>query len=283
MLVGIVAQRENEDAAALASDVSDALEAVNGDVEVWLDEATAGALDASGMPTAAFDACDLVVSIGGDGTFLYAAHGAGSVPVLGVNLGEVGFLNAVAPGDAVGAVRREVRRFREDGAVRSTPVPRVVASGDGWTLSPALNEVVVHGAQRGHGQGVTVDVTVDGDRYAATHADGVLVATPTGSTAYNLSEDGPLVRPGADALVVTLMSPRDSMPPLVVDADATVTVAVSDAAAGEVISDAKEREPVQPPAEVTVTRAAEPARVAGPGVDFFGALGKLDRSGNGTD
>ncbi len=283
MLVGIVAQKGNERASTLAADVRDALADVDADVEVWLDEATADALDAAGVATAEFDACDLVVSIGGDGTFLYAAHGAGSVPVLGVNLGEVGFLNAVAPDDAVDAVRREVRRFREDGAVRSTPVPRVVASGDGWTLSPALNEVVVHGPQRGHGQGATVDVRVDGERYAATHADGVLVATPTGSTAYNLSEGGPLVRPGVDALVVTLMSPRDPMPPLAVDVDATVTVRVTDAEVGEVVGDARERERVELPAKVTITRAAEPARVAGPGVDFFGALGKLDRAGNGTD
>jgi NAD+ kinase len=246
------------------------------DVEVWLDAATAGELDVAGRDVAAFSACDLAVSIGGDGTFLFAARGAGSTPVLGVNLGEVGFLNAVAPDDAVAATRREVEQFREYGSVNYREVPRVQASGDGWALTPALNEVVVQGEQRGHGHGVDVEVRVDGSLYEATHADGVLVATPTGSTAYNLSEGGPLVQPGVPALVITGMCASEALPPLVAGLDSDIEVRVDGAETAVVASDGARTERVDTPEVVTVERATEPARVAGPDADFFQALNKLE-------
>jgi NAD+ kinase len=274
MRIGIVAQRGNSRAAYLAEDVRGELVEVG--VEVWVDAATAGELDLAGRDVSEFSACDLVVSIGGDGTFLFAARGAGSTPVLGVNLGEVGFLNAVAPEDAVAATRREVERFRETGDVRYREAPRVVASGDDWTSTPALNEVVVQGEQRGHGHGVDVEVRVDGSLYEATHADGVLVATPTGSTAYNLSEGGPLVQPGVDALLVTGMCPEEPMPPLAVGLDSEVTVRVDGADEAVVASDGGRTERVDTPEVVRIERTEESARVAGPDADFFQALSNLE-------
>jgi NAD+ kinase len=274
MRVGIVAQRGNSRAAYVAESVRERL--VDEDVEVWVDAATADALDVSGREVDEFSDCDLVVSIGGDGTFLFAARGAESTPVLGVNLGEVGFLNAVAPGDAVAATHREVERFRESGSVNYREVPRVQASGDDWTLTPALNEVVVQGAQRGHGHGVDVEVRVDGSLYEATHADGVLVATPTGSTAYNLSEGGPLVQPGVPGLVVTGMCATEALPPLVAGLDSEIAVRVDGADEAVVVSDGARTQRVDPPEVVTIERAAEPARVAGPDADFFQALNKLE-------
>jgi NAD+ kinase len=293
MRVGIVAQRGNDRAAYLAADVRELL--VDEDVTAWVDAATASALDIAGRDVSEFDGCDLVVSIGGDGTFLFAARNAGSVPVLGVNLGEVGFLNAVAPEDAVAAVRREVERYEAEGSVRFREAPRVAVSsgdqtageedgeprggdagGDGWSLTPALNEVVVQGEQRGHGHGVDVEVRVDGSLYEATHADGVLVATPTGSTAYSLSEGGPLVQPGVEGLVVTGMCPEEPMPPLVVPQDAEVTVRVDGAARAVVSTDGTNQQRVTTPEVVTLRAADEPARVAGPNSDFFQALSKLE-------
>jgi len=273
MRVGIVAQRGNARAAYLAADIADALP---DEVEVWVDEASADAAELEGHEVSEFSTCDLVVSIGGDGTFLFAARGAGSVPVLGVNLGEVGFLNAVAPDDAVAAVKQEVERYLETGAVRSRDVPRIEASGADWVLTPALNEVVVQGPQRGHGQGVTVEVRVDGSLYTASHADGVLVSTPTGSTAYNLSEGGPLVHPSVGGFVVTEMCGYESMPPLVVDEDSTVTVRLTDTDIGYVVSDGRAKHELDAPAQITIDRAPDPVRIAGPALDFFAGLGKLE-------
>ena len=271
MRVGIVAQRGNERAAALAGDVREVLR--DGGIEVRLDEATADALDCAGHAVSGIDECDLVVSIGGDGTFLFAARGAGETPVMGVNLGEVGFLNATPPEDAVATVEREVERIETEGGPRTRTVPRLRATNDGRTLPPALNEVVVQG-RRGPGRGADVTIEVDGSSYLEGHADGMLVATPTGSTAYNLSEGGPLVHPDTDALVITPMCADETMPPLIVDGE--VVVRVTNAPEAVVVGDGRIRETIDPPAEVAIDRAPAPLRIAGPPLEFFSALDKLD-------
>ena len=275
MRVGVVAQRGNARAAYLAAELRAELSGLAS--EVWVDTATAEVLETEGVPVGEFDQCDLVVSIGGDGTFLYAARGAGSVPVMGVNLGEVGFLNAVAPDSAVESVRTEVERYHETGEVRHREVPRVRATGEqDWSLTPAINEVAVLGAQRGHGQGLEVAVRVDGSLYSSGHADGVLVSTPTGSSAYNLSEGGPLVQPGVAAFVVTMMCPSDPMPPLAVNLESEVSVRVDGPSHAVISSDGSRMQEVETPEVVTLKSAAEPARVAGPESDFFQALNKLE-------
>ena len=286
MKVGIVAQRGNRRATSLAGRLGVRLRGE--DAAVVFDRSTAEVLtdgdgrwsEAVSEPPTGVDVdematCDLVVSIGGDGTFLYAARGAGSTPIIGVNLGEVGFLNAVSPTDAMDAVTEEVRYVRERGDARTTDMARLAASGDGWSISPAINEVLVHGPRRGHGGGAEFEVRVDGSIYTTGHADGILVATPTGSTAYNLSEDGPLVHPDVDGLVVSGRAGEESMPPLVVGADSELTVRIDGVEEGVVVSDGRTRRHVTPPEQVTLTRADDPVRIAGPSRNFFGALGKL--------
>jgi NAD+ kinase len=136
--------------------------------------------------------------------------------------------------------------------------------------------VVVQGPVRGPGGGVDLTVRVDGASYSASRADGVLVATPTGSTAYNLSESGPLVHPGVDALVVNEMCAESGMPPLVIDDDSEVTVRAEGADRAVVIGDGRILHEPDTPTEVRVARADAPVRVAGPPSDFFEALAKLD-------
>ena len=289
MKVGLVGQKDNPRARSLVETIGRHLRKI--DVEVAVDEVTAGALDADqhrgygptgdrfGPETVSVEdlhGCDLVVSIGGDGTFLFAARGVGDTPIVGVNLGEVGFLNAIAPDDAIDAIESIVEERREAGEIATREMPRVRASGADWALQPALNEVVIQGPQRGHGNGIGVTVRVDGSLYTSGHADGVLVATPTGSTAYNHSEAGPLVHPSVSALVVTEMAAELEMPPLVVDNDSEVTVRVEDAEHATVVSDGRVAEEIEVPTQVTLQRAADPVRVAGPSLDFFTALGKLE-------
>ncbi len=274
MNVGIVAQRGNERAATLAGELREMLQ--DDSVTVRLDAATADRLGTDGVDPSRMRENDFVVSIGGDGTFLFAASGAAGTPVLGVNLGEVGFLNAVAPEDAVDEVRAVVAEYRETGTIPSREAPRLRASGDGsWSVHPALNEIVIQGAQRGHGQGLDYVAHVDGVEYSSGHADGVLVSTSTGSTAYNLSEGGPLVHPGVDGLIFTEMCAHDPMPPLVLDSDFDVTVRVENAPFAVVGSDGTQVR-IEPPETITVSLASEPARIAGPSTNFFGALSKLD-------
>jgi len=269
MHVGVVAQQDNARAAELADRIRRNLAAT-----VTLDATTADTLDHPGRPPADLADCDLVVSIGGDGTFLFTAREVTPTPVMGVNLGEVGFLNAVSPGDAVETVRAVVAEFRE-GDVACQELPQIRATGDDWTLPAAVNEVAVLGPQRGRHNGLGVEIRVDGQLYAGGQADGTLVSTPTGSTAYNLSEGGPLVHPSVPAFVITEMCARDPMPSLAVPSDVELTVRVEAADHAFVVADGRTMERVEPPTNVHLDRAAEPVRIAGPPLEFFTALGKL--------
>ncbi|WP_123621759.1 NAD(+)/NADH kinase [Halorubrum sp. CSM-61] len=274
MEVGIVARKGSDRAVAVADELRDAV--VGAGASVWLDAETADALGEpdAGRAVGALADCDLAVAVGGDGTFLFVARNAEDTPIVGVNLGEVGFLNAVSPEDAEEAVLSEVDAF-DRGEMDVREAPRLVARTDCWTSVPAANEIVIQGDRRGPGAGIDYEVRVDGSRYASGHADGVLVATPTGSTAYNLSERGPLVHPGVSGLVVNEMVADEGMPPLVVDADATVTVAVEGVEEVVVASDGRNVATLPAPTEVTVERTTPPMRIAGPPSDFFEALGKL--------
>lgn len=273
MEVGIVARKGSPRAASLAAELRTAVR--ERDVSVWIDEVTADALEiADGRPVTALADCDLAVAVGGDGTFLFAARNADGTPVLGINLGEVGFLNAVPAEEAEGAVLAEIDRFREGGMqIRETP--RLTATTDGWESLPAANEIVVGGERRGPGAGIDYELRVDDALYSGGHADGVLIATPTGSTAYNLSESGPLVHPSVETLVVNEMCASDGMPPLAVDVDATITVSVTSPVETVVVSDGRNPHELSAPVEIRIERTGTPMRIAGPAADFFEALGKL--------
>ncbi len=144
----------------------------------------------------------LVVSLGGDGTFLRASRlaRAASCPVLGVNFGRLGYLLEVAPEEFDAVL---------DGAIAGTAIVedrlglRVEAPG---LEAFALNELALEKSVPGHM--VRVDTSVNGEHLLTYAADGVVVATPTGSTAYNLSAGGPVVSPGLDVLLLTPVAPH---------------------------------------------------------------------------
>jgi len=278
MRVGIVAQLDNPRASALAADIARHLDGIDVVVDPETGDSIAEDtdLDVETVPVAELASCQLAVSIGGDGTFLHAARGAGTTPIMGVNLGEVGFLNAVPPEDAVETVASEAERYRETGSVRTRTLHRLQASGEDWTLPPAINEVAILGEQRGHGRGIDLEVRVDGSLFTSGRADGLLVATPTGSTAYNLSEGGPLVHPDVGGLILTTMAGREGTPPLVVDRKSVVDVRVENAESAVAVTDGRARQELSLPATVQLARAEEPLHVVGPPLAFFAGLGKLD-------
>lgn len=145
---------------------------------------------------------DLVISLGGDGTMLRAAQHAhaADAPLLGVNLGTLGYLTEVDTTHEVAAVRRVLNGDYEtqDRMMLSCDAP-----GD---TSVALNEVLVERASRS--RLVRLGVKVGNESLGEFNADGVIVATPTGSTAYALSAGGPIVSPRAECLVVVPVSPH---------------------------------------------------------------------------
>jgi NAD+ kinase len=144
------------------------------------------------------DDAEIMLAIGGDGTVLEAARRAVSldIPVLGFNLGTIGFLAEVAT-DEVEAVVEAISRGRLTERSRMTVAARL---GDGRTMA-GLNDVVV---EKIHSQRlVFLTVTIDGEEFLTYRADGLVTATPTGSTAYSFSAGGPLVDPQLRALLFT--------------------------------------------------------------------------------
>jgi NAD+ kinase len=177
--------------------------------------------------TVAVEEPDLVISLGGDGTMLRAAQHAhaADVPLLGVNLGTLGYLTEVDPGDEVESVRAVLAGRYE---IQERMMLSCALEGDGGA-GPfvGLNEVLVERAHRR--RLVRLGVKVGGESLGDFNADGIIVATPTGSTAYALSAGGPIVSPRAECLVVVPVSPHMVFArPFVLAADETVEIAVRD-------------------------------------------------------
>lgn len=168
---------------------------------------------------------DLLVSFGGDGTLLRGARLLASreVPILGVNLGQVGFLTAVTPDSLEDAVCAVVRGEHELERHNTLEVRIIKQDGEEQDCAVVLNDVVVHKA--GVARVVRLRVLIDGDEVTQYSADGVIVATPTGSTAYSLSAGGPIVMPTVDALLITAICPHTlAVRPLIVPGSVEITL-----------------------------------------------------------
>ncbi|HZQ80046.1 MAG TPA: NAD(+)/NADH kinase [Acidimicrobiia bacterium] len=150
---------------------------------------------------------DFVVSLGGDGTMLrtVALVAPEGVPVLGVNLGQLGFLTEVEPPQLEDALRRALAG---ECTISERMVLSVVVDSDGEAAGKwlALNEAVLEKCSSGHL--VRLAVSINGKFFTTYAADGVIVATPTGSTAYNFSAQGPIVSPSHRCLILTPVSPH---------------------------------------------------------------------------
>lgn len=170
--------------------------------------------------------CDLVVVVGGDGTLLDAARSIAphGVPLLGVNLGRLGFMVDVLPADLTQALDAVFagHYVREERLMLSA----TVEAGAG-TLGPfhALNDVVVR--NRDFARVIEFDTYTDGSFISHHRADGIIIATPTGSTAYALSGGGPVLHPALPAIVLVPICPHTlSDRPLVMDAAREIEVVI---------------------------------------------------------
>ena len=215
---------------------------------------------------------DILVALGGDGTFLYGADLVGDhdVPLLGLNLGSLGFLTPYATSEAGAALVDAVEgRLRVEERMRLQVTLR---SGGGRSAShSALNEAVI--TQRDMARLMDLAASLDGDTIATYKADGLILSTPTGSTAYNLSAGGPILTPDLEAIVLTPICPHTlTNRPLVVRADRALLVTnVSSDHAILTVDGLWSRE-VEPDDVVEVRKAARPLRVFRPRSSFFGIL-----------
>lgn len=168
---------------------------------------------------------DIVISMGGDGTFLEAAARVGSrcIPIMGVNMGRLGFLADISHDEIASAIDDVYARHYtiEEHAVicvdcEGTPIPG----------SPfALNDIAV--LKRDDASMISIRACVDGDYLVTYQADGLVISTPTGSTAYSLSNGGPIVWPRADVLCLTPVAPHSmNIRPMVLPDDSVITLDV---------------------------------------------------------
>jgi len=168
--------------------------------------------------------CQVIVSVGGDGTLLASVHKAYQldIPVWGINVGHLGFLTA----SGVDEIEEGVKRLSKGDYMveRRTMLEAEITGTDcGTVKTVALNDVVVH--RDIVGGGLTLDVELDGRFLVTYDGDGVIVSTPTGSTAYSLSAGGPILSPSLKALLlVPICSHSLSARSLVFDEDSVLTI-----------------------------------------------------------
>ncbi|HEX4868301.1 MAG TPA: NAD(+)/NADH kinase [Acidimicrobiales bacterium] len=206
--VALVLHREREQARVLARELSAWLVASGHEVRIAAPDAELAGLRSHGCEEALLgEGADLAVSLGGDGTMLRTVElvAARGVPILGVNVGQMGYLTDVEPSDARDALERFLAG---EGSIEQRMLLSVqVERADGSPVEYlALNEAVLEKTPMGHT--VRLAVEVEGEFFTTYAADGLIVATPTGSTAYAFSARGPIVAPTHRAQLLTPVSPH---------------------------------------------------------------------------
>jgi NAD+ kinase len=249
-----------------ARQVQAALVEAGFEVRMLADEAAElGVTDVRAVPPGepAARGVEVVLVLGGDGTFLRAAELARPcrAALVGVNLGRVGFLAETEPDALPDTVRHVVQRTYQV-EERLTLDVRVTKDGELVASDWALNEASVEKTKRERMLEVTLDI--DGRPLTSFGCDGVVCASPTGSTAYAFSSGGPVVWPEVQALLVVPTSAHALFArPLVIAPDSTVTIHVDDSGHDGVLGcDGRRTSPVPAGSRVEVRRGREPVRIA---------------------
>lgn len=268
----VVAHAHRDDTVYAAVRVIDALRAAGACPVLSADDRDDLATAIGHMPEVAtlglevlVDDVELAIVLGGDGTILRAAElvRGGTAPVLGINMGHVGFLAEIERDDMDDAVRRVIaREYRVENrmalSVRVKDAPGSVIF-ETW----ALNEATVEKASRERMLEVVMEI--DGRPLSSFGCDGVVISTPTGSTAYNFSAGGPVIWPTVEAIAVVPLSAHALFAkPLVVGPEASVAIEVLARTNGTGIlwCDGRRSHELPPGARVVVRRSTVPVRLA---------------------
>ena len=168
---------------------------------------------------------DFVISMGGDGTFLRAASMVGSkqIPILGINTGRLGFLADVTAQEIEHTIQA---LYEDDYALDTRAVIQVETDGQplqGYCC--ALNDVAI--LKRDNASMITIHTTINGEFLTTYQADGLILSTPTGSTAYSLSNGGPIIVPGTHVFSLTAVAPHSlNVRPIVVSEDSEINLTI---------------------------------------------------------
>ncbi|MBF0627807.1 MAG: NAD(+)/NADH kinase [Magnetococcales bacterium] len=205
---------------------------------------------------------DIVVVIGGDGTFIAAARAAEEVdvPLLGINMGRLGFLTDTSRDSMYAAMARVLAgEYRIEERMRLSV--EVVRHGNTTLVCRVLNDVVVHKGELA--RMIEFDVAMDGQFVFSSRADGLIVSTPTGSTAYALSAGGPIVHPGLNAILLVPICPHTlTNRPIVVPGTGTVRITLTNNGQDRLLTlDGQSGFPLVDGDEILVRRSSRPLRV----------------------
>lgn len=248
-----------DDAVAAAKSVADI--AKDSGVTLQVGEEQAQALNLNGAGARAFpSSADLLVSLGGDGTLLRAAHLAApkGVPIVGIDFGSVGFLTEVDRSSFERALRGVLRHGIEI-EQRTALEARLLGTDKRFF---AVNDVYLDRSH--HGTILMFGIEISGEMVANIPADGIVIASPTGSTAYFLSAGGPIMAPGLDAFGIAPISPHTLFSrPLVVSASETIRISLPSTSRGaQMYADGKFEIDVPAGSVVEVVRASQPVKFA---------------------
>jgi len=276
--VGLIGKSEDTNVSVTLRALAAYLEKLK--VMVLLDEGIAGLFPDDSYPvvdrSTLASKCNLAIVVGGDGTLLNAARSLAEpgVSVLGVNLGRLGFLVDVSPEEIT---QQLDKIFAGDFIQEQRTLLRTTLIRDEEIRSEciALNDIIVH--KKDVARLIELDTYIDGAFLNTNRSDGLIVATPTGSTAYALSGGGPILHPRLDALTLVPICPHTlSNRPIVVHDDSVIKIIVHEGSlAAQVSCDGQPSQPLEPGDHLMVQKHAHTLRLLHPpGHDFFSVLRK---------
>ncbi|HZD42718.1 MAG TPA: NAD(+)/NADH kinase [Methanomicrobiales archaeon] len=260
MRIMLTSRIDNEDALALADSLADLL--IQQGHEVIYESNTASCLGKSGVPLPEASA-DLLVVVGGDGTVLLAIQQLKrQVPIIGVNWGEVGFLTDLEPDEAIGFFTNLSDNIQIEKRMRIT------LSIDGTPLGDALNEAVIVTARPA--KMLRFSVIVDGTPAETFRGDGLLISTPTGSTAYAMSAGGPIVDPRIEGFLLVPLAPYMlSSRPHLISSDRSVDIRLESVKPAKLVIDGQMTWDLRVGSVIRIKRSQEPALFVDVGKNFF--------------
>ncbi len=252
--IGLISRCDNDEVLEMVRTI---LAHLNSIAEVFIDMKTAEKINVKGTPVAQMrkKGAEFIISIGGDGTVLRGIQEMDEpLPVLGINMGTIGFLVDVNPDEALEAIDKALSGFEiEERARLSIKVNEEI-------LPQATNEVVIITASPA--KMIACRIFVDKSRMEELRSDGVVIATPTGSTAYAMSAGGPIVDPRVDGTVIVPLAPfKLSARPWVIPAKSEITIELTiPRKEAIIVIDGQFSRKIKEDDRIFITKAEKPAR-----------------------
>ncbi len=210
--IGLISNNKNKKAVIIAKEAYDYLKSKNAVVLLLADDTMPLKYHLPAVSTEKLRAdIDYLISVGGDGTFLRAAHYCfkRQIPVMGINVGKLGFLAEIARDDYIKAIDSLIDdsfKIEERMLIELDIKDKAGSSKKNCQKLLALNEFVI--SRNAAGKILDIEIIINGFVFNEIRADGIIVSTPTGSTAYSLSAGGPIVDPGSSLIIVTPICPH---------------------------------------------------------------------------